>query len=160
MVKQTDPFGNTFEGPLLGLGANRETADFRVEPVGLVDSLGYGVSQTWFFTKATAGFIGNIFSTGQGADQIGGPVRIAEISGQVATIGFGAIMLLAAQLSISIGLLNLLPVPLLDGGHLMFYAAEAVRGRPLSERLQEAGFRIGLVLVLSLMVFAFWNDLT
>ena len=86
-------------------------------------------------------------------------IRIAQISGQVATIGLAALVHLAAVLSISIGLLNLFPVPLLDGGHLLFYAVEAVRGRPLSERAQEMGFRIGLGLVLMLMVFATYNDI-
>ena len=95
----------------------------------------------------------------EAADQVGGPLRIAQISGQVATIGLAALINLAAVLSISIGLLNLFPVPLLDGGHLLFYAVEAVRGRPLSERAQEMGFRIGLGLVLMLMVFATYNDI-
>ena len=95
----------------------------------------------------------------EAADQVGGPIRIAQISGQVATIGVAALVHLAAVLSISIGLLNLFPVPLLDGGHLLFYGVEAVRGRPLSERAQEMGFRIGLGLVLMLMVFATYNDI-
>src|SRR5882762_10122009 len=92
-------------------------------------------------------------------ERVGGPLRIAQISGQVATIGLTALVHLAAVLSISIGLLNLFPVPLLDGGHLLFYAVEAVRGRPLSDRAQEMGFRIGLGLVLMLMVFATYNDI-
>jgi regulator of sigma E protease len=83
---------------------------------------------------------------------------VAQISGQVATLGFGALLNLTAVLSVSIGLLNLLPIPMLDGGHLMFYAAEALRGKPLSERAQEYGFRIGIAIVLFLMVFATWND--
>ena len=87
------------------------------------------------------------------------PARIAQISGQVATVGLRALIHLAAVLSVSIGLLNLFPVPLLDGGHLLFYAVEVVRGRPLSERAQEMGFRIGLGLVLMLMVFATYNDI-
>ena len=93
------------------------------------------------------------------ADQVGGPIRIAQISGQVATLGLSPLIHLAAVLSVSIGLLNLFPVPLLDGGHLLFYAIEAVRGRPLSERSQEMGFRVGLALVLMLMVFATYNDI-
>ena len=101
-----------------------------------------------------------MFTGREAADQVGGPLRIAQISGQVATIGgLGALVQLAAVLSISIGLLNLFPVPLLDGGHLLFYTIEAVRGRPLSDRAQEMGFRIGLGLVLMLMVFATYNDI-
>src|SRR6185312_5428072 len=102
---------------------------------------------------------GDVTTEREAADQVGGPLRIAQISGQVATIGLAALVHLAAVLSISIGLLNLFPVPLLDGGHLLFYAVEAVRGRPLSERAQEMGFRIGLGLVLMLMVFATYNDI-
>ena len=80
------------------------------------------------------------------------------MSGQVSTLGFAALLNMAAVLSVSIGILNLLPIPMLDGGHLLFYAYEAVRGRPLSERVQEIAFRIGFVLVMALMLFAFWND--
>ena len=80
----------------------------------------------------------------ESADQLGGPIRIAQVSGQVATIGFAEVLRLAAVLSVSIGLLNLFPIPLLDGGHLLFFAIEAIRGRPLSDRAQEYGFRFGL----------------
>ena len=95
----------------------------------------------------------------ESADQMRGPIGIAEISGQVATAGFVALLNLTAVLSVSIGLINLFPIPLLDGGHLLFYLIEAVRRRPLSERTQEIGFRIGLAVVLMLMMFATWNDL-
>src|SRR5689334_15740267 len=95
----------------------------------------------------------------ESVDQLGGPIRIAQVSGQVATAGFVPLVHLAAVLSISIGLLNLFPIPLLDGGHLLFYAIEAARGRPLSERAQEYGFRFGLAVVLLLMLFATYNDI-
>ena len=89
-----------------------------------------------------------------------GPIRIAQVSGQVANIGgVGGLIGLVAVLSVSIGLINLFPVPLLDGGHLLFYAIEAARGRPLSERAQEIGFRIGFAFVVMLMLFATWNDI-
>jgi regulator of sigma E protease len=93
------------------------------------------------------------------AQELGGPIQIAKISGQVAEIGMVALIQLMAYLSITLGLINLFPIPILDGGHLLFYAIEAVVGRPLGERAQEYGFRIGLALVLSLMVFATWNDI-
>jgi regulator of sigma E protease len=93
------------------------------------------------------------------ADQLGGPIRVAQASGQMASIGFSALLQLAAVLSVSIGLLNLMPIPVLDGGHLFFYAIEAVRGRPLPPKAQEVAFRIGFALVLSLMVFTTWNDI-
>jgi regulator of sigma E protease len=95
----------------------------------------------------------------ESADQLGGPIRVAEISGQVATLGLVALINLTAVLSISIGLINLFPIPLLDGGHLVFYALEAARGRPLSDRAQDIGFRIGFAAIVMLMIFATWNDI-
>ncbi len=157
---QRDEFGNEFKVAVIGIVADAQTAGFRRQDLGPAEAVGYGISQTWFVTERTVAFIGGIFGGTQDADQIGGPIRIAQVSSQVATLGFAPLLNLAALLSVSIGLLNLLPIPMLDGGHLVFYAAEAIRGKPLSERVQEAGFRIGLALVLMLMVFAFWNDLS
>lgn len=157
---QTDGFGNSFTVPVIGLVATNDGSSFRVEQLSMLESLGYGVSQTWYVTERTVDFIGQVIVGRQSTDQIGGPIRIAQVSSQVSTIGLGALLNLAALLSVSIGLLNLLPIPMLDGGHLLFYAYEAIRGRPLSERVQEIGFRIGLALVMLLMVFAFWNDIS
>lgn len=158
--EQDDGFGNKVRVPVIGLIASNESAAFRMEDVSAVEAVKYGVSQTWFVTERTVSFIGGIVTGHQGSEQIGGPIRIAQVSSQVATLGFGALLNLAALLSVSIGLLNLLPIPMLDGGHLLFYAYEALRGKPLSERVQEVGFKVGLFLVLSLMVFAFWNDIS
>ena len=116
--------------------------------------------ETYYVVARTMGYLYGVISGRESADQLGGPIRIAQVSGEVANIGFVALLNLVAILSISIGLINLFPIPMLDGGHLLFYAIEALRGRPLSERSQEIGFRIGLVLVLMLMIFATWNDLT
>ena len=95
----------------------------------------------------------------ESADQLGGPIRIAQISSQAASVGILPLINLIAVLSVSIGLINLFPIPMLDGGHLLFYAYEAVMGKPLSEKIREYGFRIGLALVLMLMIFATLNDL-
>ncbi|WP_407152545.1 RIP metalloprotease RseP [Bradyrhizobium sp. ORS 86] len=154
-----DPFGNTHRMGVMGITRATAPGDAVTEKVDPVTALGLGVKETWFVIDRTLAYIGGIFTGREAADQVGGPLRIAQISGQVATIGVAALIHLAAVLSISIGLLNLFPVPLLDGGHLLFYAIEAVRGRPLSERAQEMGFRIGLGLVLMLMVFATYNDI-
>ena len=139
--------------------ARPRRAKSTTEQVDPATALWLGVKETWFVIDQTLAYIGDVFTGRASADQVGGPIRIAQISGQVATLGLIALLHLAAVLSISIGLLNLFPVPLLDGGHLLFYAVEAVRGRPLSERAQEYGFRVGLVLVLMLMVFATYNDI-
>jgi regulator of sigma E protease len=104
--------------------------------------------------------VGKLVTGRESTDQLSGPIRIAQVSGQVAGLaGLGGLVNLVAILSVSIGLINLFPVPMLDGGHLLFYAIEAVRGRPLSERAQEIGFRIGFALVIMLMLFATWNDI-
>jgi regulator of sigma E protease len=154
-----DPFGNSHRQGVLGITRQTAAGDVVTERVDPVTAMWLGVKETWFVIDRTLAYIGGIFTGREAADQVGGPLRIAQISGQVATIGLAALIHLAAVLSISIGLLNLFPVPLLDGGHLLFYAVEAVRGRPLSERAQEMGFRIGLGLVLMLMVFATYNDI-
>ena len=153
-----DPFGNTHQQGVMGITRATSPGEVTTEKVNPATALWLGVKETWFVVDQTLSYIGNVFTGRASADQIGGPIRIAQISGQVATLGLAALLHLAAVLSISIGLLNLFPVPLLDGGHLLFYGAEVLRGRPLSDKSQEYGFRVGLALVLMLMVFAFYND--
>ena len=150
-----DNFGNVHRMGVLGITGARAPP----VPVNPVVAVKLGVEETWFVIERTLSYIGGVVVGKESADQLGGPIRIAQVSGQVATAGFVALIHLAAVLSISIGLLNLFPIPLLDGGHLLFYAIEAVRGRPLSERAQEYGFRFGLAVVLLLMLFATYNDL-
>ena len=159
LKKVKDPFGNEHRLGVLGISRQSMPGDVATERVNPATALWLGVKETWFVIDQTLSYIGGVFTGREAADQVGGPLRIAQISGQVATIGIAALIHLAAVLSISIGLLNLFPVPLLDGGHLLFYAVEAIRGRPLSDRAQEMGFRIGLGLVLMLMVFATYNDI-
>jgi regulator of sigma E protease len=154
-----DPFGNSHKIGVLGITRATAPGDTTTERVNPATAFWLGIKETWFVIDRTLSYIGGVFTGREAADQVGGPLRIAQISGQVATIGMAALIQLSAMLSISIGLLNLFPVPLLDGGHLLFYAVEAVRGRPLSDRAQEMGFRIGLGLVLMLMVFATYNDI-
>ncbi len=144
---------------MLGITRSNEPGDVRTDPVGAFEAVSLGADKTWFVVTTTLTYLRDVVVGRQSADQIGGPIKIAQISGEVAKLGFGPLLDLTALLSVSIGLLNLFPIPLLDGGHLLFYAIEAVRGRPLSERAQEVGFRIGLAIVLMLMIFAAFNDL-
>jgi regulator of sigma E protease len=143
---------------LLGLQASRDPADLRKKEFGVVESVGVGMHETWFVVTRTMDYVTKLITGRESTDQLSGPIRIAQASGHVAEAGFVALLGLTGLLSVSIGLLNLFPIPLLDGGHLMYYAVEAVRGRPLSERAQEMGFRIGLAFVIMLMVVATWND--
>ncbi|HEX4410543.1 MAG TPA: RIP metalloprotease RseP [Xanthobacteraceae bacterium] len=154
-----DNFGNVHHVGVLGISRSMAAEDLKFQPVSPPRAVLMGVQETWFVIDRTLSYIGGVVVGREAADQLGGPIRIAQISGQVATIGFAALIHLAAVLSVSIGLLNLFPIPLLDGGHLLFYAIEAMRGRPLSERAQEVGFRIGLAIVVMLMIFATFNDI-
>lgn len=154
-----DNFGNVHRLGVLGISRSMAPGDVRTESVGPIAAVRMGAEETWFIVERTLSYIGGIVVGKENADQLGGPIRIAQVSGQVATAGMVALLHLAAVLSVSIGLLNLFPVPLLDGGHLLFYAIEAARGRPLSERAQEVGFRIGFALVIMLMIFATFNDI-
>ncbi len=152
----TDRFGNVHRIPQLGIQQGGGSEIIRSDPLSAV---WLGVKETAFIVERTFDYLGGIITGRESADQLRGVIGIAQTSGQVATFGFVALLTMTALLSVSIGLLNLFPVPLLDGGHLLYYAVEAVRGRPLGEQAQEFGFRIGLALVMTLMIFATWNDL-
>lgn len=157
-IEERTPFGRHRIGRL-GIRSPNGT-EAKLVHYDLADSLKLGVSETYFVVERTFTYLGKLVTGRESADQLSGPIGIARVSGEVAkTGGVGGLVGLIALLSVSIGLLNLFPVPLLDGGHLLFYAFEVVRGRPLSERAQEVGFRIGLALVLMLMLFAAWNDI-
>jgi regulator of sigma E protease len=153
-----DGFGNNTCQAVLGVSRSMAQGDIKTEDVDPVRAVWLGARETWFIIDRTFSYIGGLFAGRECADQLGGPIRIAQISGQVATLGFMPVLHLAAMLSVSIGLLNLFPVPLLDGGHLLFYLIEALRGRPLSPRSQEIGFRIGFAIVVMLMIFTVFND--
>ena len=151
------PFGKQRLG-MLGVQGSRDPADMKTLPIGPGDAVRYAFQETWFIVERTGAYVGGLFAGTESTDQLSGPIRIAQVSGHVANAGFVALLNLVAILSVSIGLINLVPVPLLDGGHLAFYAVEAIRGKPLSERTQEFGFKIGLALVIMLMLFTTFND--
>ena len=152
------PFGKNRVG-LIGLNASPKPADWKVKTFSPVGAVGQAVSETWYVAYRTVNYVSGLFVGRESLEQVSGPIGTGYIAGEVAKLGFSALLNLAAILSISIGLINLFPVPLLDGGHLMFYLIEALKGRPLSERSQELGFRMGLVLVAALMIFATFNDI-
>ncbi|WP_319499250.1 RIP metalloprotease RseP [uncultured Cohaesibacter sp.] len=156
----TDQFGNKQKIGVLGIRHEARAEDVVRMQYGPLEAAWGGVTETYAIVERTLGYVGRIFVGKEDADQLGGPIRVAQVSGQVATLGIVALVNLAAILSVSIGLLNLFPIPMLDGGHLVFYAIEGIRGKPLSAKSQEVGFRIGLALVFSLMIFATFNDIT
>ncbi len=130
------------------------------QPVGIPQALWGGVTQTWMVTAETFSGLAQMISGQRGTEELGGPLRIAQLSGQVAELGVSSLVSFIAVLSVNLGLINLFPIPVLDGGHLLFYLVEAVRGRPLPRRAQEYSFRAGIAVLGALFIFATWNDLT
>ncbi|MEA3022427.1 MAG: regulator of sigma protease [Alphaproteobacteria bacterium] len=160
LTEDRDNFGNVYRIGRLGLSQTNSPQDVTTRKFGPLGAIEEAAKQTWFVVDQTFAYLGKVVVGRASTDQLGGPLRIAQMSGQAASLGFPTLMNWAGLISVSIGLLNLFPIPLLDGGHLLFYGIEAIRGRPLSERVQEFGFRIGLALIVMLMIFTVWNDLS
>ena len=159
VIKTKDNFGNQINKKIIGIKIAPPSEDINKKRLGPATALFYATKETWFVTKTTLEFVGSMFKGKGDSSQLGGPIRIAKITGQVSQYGFIAFLSIMAYISISLGLINLFPIPLLDGGHLMFYAIEKIIGRPLSQKTQEGFFRIGLFLLFSLMFFTTINDL-
>lgn len=159
-VEMNDGLGGTQSGGRLGISHPGTPETRAVVRYGPISAIPVALTETWRTVDTTLIFLGRIIVGKESAEQLGGPIRIAQMSGKVAEFGFYSLVGFMALLSVSIGLINLFPIPMLDGGHLLYYAFEAVLGRPLSERAQEVGFRIGLIFVLGVMIFATWNDIS
>jgi regulator of sigma E protease len=143
----------------LGLASSSSPSDVTVERCSAPVCAGWGASQVWFIVKATSAYIGGVFAGRESTDQVSGLIGAAQMAGEMAKISLWELFSLAAWFSVSVGFMNLLPIPLLDGGHLVFYAFEAALGRPLSQRMQEIGLKIGIVLVATLLVFTTSHDI-
>jgi regulator of sigma E protease len=153
------PGAREVNGHRIGLlGIRGGTVDY--QPLGVMDSLWGGVTQTWSVTTDTFAGLAQMISGQRGTEELGGPLRIAQLSGKVAELGVSSLVSFIAVLSVNLGLINLFPIPVLDGGHLLFYLVEALRGRPLPRRAQEYSFRAGIAVLGGLFIFATWNDLT
>lgn len=152
---ETDGFGGSAKKGMLGIASVRPEQ----RPVGFGQALAVGVSDSLTAIKMTAIGLGQIVSGERSTKEMGGPVKIAQYSGQTMELGWTAMVLFAATISINLAFINLLPIPTLDGGHLAMYAAEAVRRKPLGARSQEWAFRAGLAFVLALVLFVTFNDL-
>ncbi len=155
VVVETDPSGGSVR--IARLGIRGSGMEFVRHPPH--QALWRGIEETYNHTAGTLRALSQMILGQRTADDLGGPIRIAQMSGEVARGGLAGLLMLMAVLSVNLGLINLFPIPLLDGGHLLFYAAEGLLGRPLAARTQDYGFRIGMVLIFSLMIFSVWNDL-
>ena len=159
IIKSKDSLGNEINKKIIGIKVAPLNDEFNRERLGPATALFYAVKETWFVTQASLDFVVSMFKGKGDTTQLGGPIKIAKITGQVAQHGLIAFLSIMAYISISLGFINLFPIPMLDGGHLMFYAFEKILGRPLTQKTQEGFFRIGLFLLISLMFFTTFNDL-
>ncbi|MFN0218900.1 MAG: RIP metalloprotease RseP [Hyphomicrobium sp.] len=157
--EQRDPFGRTYRRGLVGIKRNLSPDQIQTLDVGPVEALTRAVQETYVTITQTISGIGDVLTRRQSAEQMGGPLLMAEVTAKVAEMGIEPMLRWIAFISANIGFLNLLPIPVLDGGHLLFYAYEAVRRKPASERFQQMGFQFGLALLMMLMIFVNFNDL-
>ncbi|WP_415314180.1 RIP metalloprotease RseP [Candidatus Pelagibacter sp. Uisw_106] len=159
IVEGEDNLGNKISKRMVGIKLGAYNNEVNHVKLGPAKALFYAVNEVYYVCTSSLKYIGSMIAGNGDTSQLGGPIRIAKISGQVAEFGILPFISLMAYISISLGLINLFPIPMLDGGHLMFYAIEKILGRPLSQKTQEGFFRIGLFLLLSLMFFTTFNDL-
>jgi regulator of sigma E protease len=159
MVMSEDNFGNKLNKRMIGIKLGPYNNEINHVKLGPAKSLYYAINEVYFVSISSLKYLGSILSGSGDSSQLGGPIRIAKITGQVAEFGILPFLSMMAYISISLGLVNLFPIPLLDGGHLMFYGFEKILGHPLSQKIQEGFFRIGMFLLLSLMFFTTFNDL-
>ncbi len=159
MVEGKDNLGNKINKRMVGIKLGAFNNEIKHVKLGPAQSLIHAFNEVYYVSVASLKYIGGMITGKADTSQLGGPIRIAKISGQVADVGLLAFISMMAYISISLGLVNPFPIPMLDGGHLMFYAFEKVLGRPLSQKTQEGFFRIGLFLLISLMFFTTFNDL-
>ena len=159
LVDGKDSLGNSVKKRMIGIKLSSFNNEFQKERLGLSKSIYYAVNEVWFVCITSLKYLVSMISGSADSSQLGGPIRIAKITGQVAEHGIIPFLSITAYISISLGLINLFPIPMLDGGHLLFYAFEKILGRPLKQKTQEGFFRIGLFLLFFLMFFVTFNDL-
>ncbi len=159
IVDAQDNLGNKIKRRMIGIKLSPHNDKINHVKLGPAQALYQSFNEVYFVTTSSLKYLGSMITGTGDSSQLGGPIRIAKISGQVAEFGLIPFITMMAYISISLGLINLFPIPMLDGGHLMFYAFEKILGRPLSQKTQEGFFRIGMFLLLSLMFFATFNDL-
>ena len=159
LVDGKDSLGNSTKKRIVGIKLIPLNNEFNRQPLGPSKAIFYSFKEVWFVIVTSLNYLGNMLVGSADTSQLGGPIKIAKITGQVAEYGIIPFFSIMAYISISLGLINLFPIPMLDGGHLMFYLIEKILGKPLSQKTQEGFFRIGLFLLVFLMFFVTFNDL-
>ena len=159
LVDGKDSLGNSVKKRMIGIKLSPFNNEYKKQPLGPTKAIYYSVKEVWFVITTSLNYLGKKVIGEGDFSQLGGPIKIAQITGQVAEHGIIPFFTIMAYISISLGLINLFPIPMLDGGHLMFYLFEKILGKPLSQKTQEGFFRIGMFLLFFLMFFVTFNDL-
>jgi len=159
VISSKDRFGNDYSSARIGVIGSQNPEHIELKKYGLITSIYRGTYETYNLSAKILSYLGKLIAGRESIDQMGGPIKIIQISGEISNYGIIPLLALIAAISVNLGIINLLPIPVLDGGHLLYYSLEVIRGKPLSQKTQEGFFRIGMFLLISLMFFATFNDL-
>jgi len=160
VISSKDRFGNEYSSARIGVIGSQNPEHVELRKYGFISSLFRGTSETYNLSAKILNYLGNLIVGRESIDQMGGPIKIIQISGEISNYGIIPLLALIAAISVNLGIINLLPIPVLDGGHLLYYSFEVLRGKPLSQKTQEVGMQIGMSLLIALMIFVTFLDIS
>ena len=160
VVVAKDRFGSEYSSARIGVMGSQNPNHMELIRYGFFESFFRGTKETYNLSSKILVYLGNLISGRESIDQMGGPIKIVQISGEISNYGIIPLLALIAAISVNLGIINLLPIPVLDGGHLLYYSFEVLRGKPLSQKTQEIGMQIGMSLLIALMIFVTFLDIS
>ena len=160
VISSKDRFGNDYSSARIGVIGSQNPEHIELKKYGLITSIYRGTYETYNLSAKILSYLGKLIAGRESIDQMGGPIKIIQISGEISNYGIIPLLALIAAISVNLGIINLLPIPVLDGGHLLYYSLEVVRGKPLSKKTQEIGMQIGMSLLIALMIFVTFLDIS
>ena len=160
VISSKDRFGNEYSSARIGVIGSQNPEHVELRKYGFISSLFRGITETYNLSTKILNYLGNLIVGRESIDQMGGPIKIIQISGEISNYGIIPLLALIAAISVNLGIINLLPIPVLDGGHLLYYSFEVLRGKPLSQKTQEVGMQIGMSLLIALMIFVTFLDIS
>ena len=160
VISSKDRFGNDYSSARIGVIGSQNPEHIELKKYGFIASIYRGTYETYNLSAKILSYLGKLIAGRESIDQMGGPIKIIQISGEISNYGIIPLLALIAAISVNLGIINLLPIPVLDGGHLLYYSLEVVRGKPLSQKTQEIGMQIGMSLLIALMIFVTFLDIS
>ena len=160
VISSKDRFGNDYSSARIGVIGSQNPEHIELKKYGLITSIYRGTYETYNLSAKILSYLGKLIAGRESIDQMGGPIKIIQISGEISNYGIIPLLALIAAISVNLGIINLLPIPVLDGGHLLYYSFEVLRGKPLSQKTQEVGMQIGMSLLIALMIFVTFLDIS